>query len=138
MDPVNQDIVSPTQSLLPWHSNLYPGLSPLGNYSLNQAAAFYATALATANLFALHPGYQATKASLAETMVNSSLYNFYPGLPSLLRLEPTVGMAQDFGAPTLSLPALAMPPSEENSRVEIREINPYSGEDSSKARDLNS
>ncbi|XP_057324120.1 fork head domain-containing protein FD4-like [Microplitis mediator] len=134
-DPVNQDILSPTQGLLPWHSNLYPGLSPLGNYSLNQAAAFYATALATANLFALHPGYQATKASLAETMVNSSLYNFYP---SLLRLEPTVGMVQDFGAPALSLPALAMPPSEENSRVEIREINPYNAEDNSKARDLTS
>ncbi|XP_044576436.1 fork head domain-containing protein FD4-like [Cotesia glomerata] len=116
-DPVPElplQIQAQSQNLLPWHSSLYSNLNPLGNYSLNlnQAAAFYATALATANLFALHPGYP-SKTSFTEGMVNSSLYNFYPGIPSLLRLEPTAG------PPTL------FPPSAEEGSLEIREVNPY-------------
>ncbi|XP_034944700.1 fork head domain-containing protein FD4-like [Chelonus insularis] len=139
-----------TTSLLPWpNSNLYStGLTnPLSSYSLNlhQAAAVYATALATANLFASHPSFHQTSKGLPEggacgLTASSPLYNFYPGgLPSFFRLDSTsastfsTGFQENIGLSTLTLPSLPMPPSLqfpkiENSSIELKEITSYTGE----------
>ncbi|KAK0173964.1 hypothetical protein PV328_007094 [Microctonus aethiopoides] len=122
---ISQSEMTINQSILPWHSGnsgLYPtGLNnTVGAYPLNlhQAAAVYATALATANLFASQPS----------------------GLPELFRLDNSSsnlsnGIHDTFGILPFSLPLLPPLPAAslrnselENTRINIREIAQFSSD----------
>lgn len=149
---ISQSEMTINQSILPWHSGnsgLYPtGLNnTVGAYPLNlhQAAAVYATALATANLFASQPSFQQETSKILPEggacglTTSSSIYGLYSsGLPELFRLDSSSNLSNGirdtfgilpFSLPSLSLPAATLRNSElENTRINIREIAQFSSD----------
>ncbi|KAK0168897.1 hypothetical protein PV327_002656 [Microctonus hyperodae] len=148
---ISQSEMTINQSILPWHSGnsgLYPtGLNnTVGAYPLNlhQAAAVYATALATANLFASQPSFQQQTSKILPEggacglTTSSSIYGLYSsGLPELFRLDSpsnlSNGIRDTFGILPFSLPSLPLPVplrhnELENTRINIREIAQFSSD----------
>ncbi|KAK0081180.1 hypothetical protein PV326_007819, partial [Microctonus aethiopoides] len=150
---ISQSEMTINQSILPWHSGnsgLYPtGLNnTVGAYPLNlhQAAAVYATALATANLFASQPSFQQETSKILPEggacglTTSSSIYGLYSsGLPELFRLDSSSnlsnGIHDTFGILPFSLPLLPPLPAAslrnselENTRINIREIAQFSSD----------
>uniref|UniRef100_A0A0C9QYD8 Fd96Ca_1 protein n=1 Tax=Fopius arisanus TaxID=64838 RepID=A0A0C9QYD8_9HYME len=123
-----------SQNVMPWTGSglLYPLTNPLTTYPLHfhQAAAVYATALATANLFASYPALQTSKIH-PESSSSPSLSSIYGLQPNLFRTDPIFNFTglqgSDFPSPGISLPALPPPlprlPNIDNSRLEIGEIS---------------
>ncbi|XP_063991298.1 forkhead box protein B1-like [Diachasmimorpha longicaudata] len=127
-----------SQSLVPWPTSnlLYPLTNSLSTYPLHihQAAAVYATALATANLFASYPSLQQTSKIHPEegacpSTALSPIYGLHPGL---FRTDPAFGFSA--GLPSaVSLPPLPSVPvprlsSIDNPRLEITELGNYSAD----------